>query len=284
MPTHLNAYETIDYDATSSVHYELSIVPSSYVARHWHDAVEIISILEGTLLVEVESQRFELSAGHCILLNANVIHSTTSVNGNTSILVQIPLQFLSKYIPDMEQRQFVWNPLTPNAIEQTKIEKVRETLYQMRILDEVKPNGYLLRFHSLLFELLYQLYHNFSFLQTSSSADAQNLKQRKRLTDIFQYTEQNYQRTISLDEIANELHLQVNYFCRFFKAQTGITYLTYLNEYRLSKIYHDLIITDIPLKDLLELHGFTNYKLFRRIFFEHFHMTPRQVRSTYQKH
>ena len=79
--------------------------------------------------------------------------------------------------------------------------------------------------------------------------------------------------------MARELHLQVNYFCHFFKKNTGMTYLNYLNEYRLAKVYHDLIVTDIPLKHLLERHGFTNYKKFRQSFHEKFQTTPRVVRG-----
>ncbi|MFQ9702956.1 MAG: hypothetical protein ACLR0U_13550 [Enterocloster clostridioformis] len=33
---------------------------------------------------------------------------------------------------------------------------------QMQIANDIRPEGFLLRFNSLLFELLFQLYHNFS--------------------------------------------------------------------------------------------------------------------------
>ncbi len=276
-------YEVISIDDTKNIHYELSVVPGSYIARHWHNAIEIISILEGSLIVNVEQQRYELTAGQCILLNANVIHSTTSISGNTAILVQIPIEYLLKYIPDVRKRQFIWDPMTTNPIELTKIEHVKEALNQMRILDEVKPDGYQLRFHSVLFELFYQLYHNFSIPMMSSSVTTKQMDQIERIGSVFQYTEQHYQNPITLEEIAGEMHLQVNYFCRFFKKVTGITYLTFLNEYRISKIYHDLIVTDLPIKDLLEMHGFTNYKLFRKMFYEQFHMTPGQLRSSLSK-
>jgi AraC-like DNA-binding protein len=59
----------------------------------------------------------------------------------------------------------------------------------------------------------------------------------------------------------------------------GLTFLEYQNEVRLSHIYQDLISTQDTLQSILERHGFTNYKLFRRIFSEHFHATPLQVRK-----
>ena len=59
----------------------------------------------------------------------------------------------------------------------------------------------------------------------------------------------------------------------------GITFLEYQNELRLSYIYQDIISTDDSIKDILERHGFTNYKLFRRTFFEHFEATPTEIRK-----
>ena len=93
------------------------------------------------------------------------------------------------------------------------------------------------------------------------------------------YTEAHYHENIRLEDAAREVHLQVNYFCRIFKENTGMTYLQYLNEYRLGRIYQDLMETDIPLKFLLEKHGFTNYKLFRRMFFDRFGATPGELRK-----
>ena len=93
------------------------------------------------------------------------------------------------------------------------------------------------------------------------------------------YTEAQYNEPITLEEAAERVHLQVNYFCHIFKESTGMTYLQYLNDYRLGRIYQDLIETEVPLKSLLERHGFTNYKLFRRMFADHFGTTPGKLRK-----
>jgi len=63
----------------------------------------------------------------------------------------------------------------------------------------------------------------------------------------------------------------------------GVTYLQYLNEIRLSHIYQDLITTELPIQEILELHGFTNYKLFRKVFSQKFQMTPSEVRNSQNK-
>lgn len=59
----------------------------------------------------------------------------------------------------------------------------------------------------------------------------------------------------------------------------GITFLEYQNELRLSYIYRDLINTEDLVAEILERHGFANYKLFRRMFKARFGDTPLKVRA-----
>lgn len=100
-----------------------------------------------------------------------------------------------------------------------------------------------------------------------------------RLDTILTYTQENYQRPITLKEAADVVSLQPEYFCRFFRQNMETTYLEYLNSYRLSRIYRDLIATDLPVGHARGKHGFTNDKLFHRLFRERFHTTPLQLRK-----
>lgn len=129
---------------------------------------------------------------------------------------------------------------------------------------------------------MFQLCHNFSVKIFQSDLSRQK-KDLDRLNLVLNYISENYKRPISLDEIAGVAYLQTGYFCRFFKKKMGVTFLEYQNEYRLSFIYKDLINTKAPVHVILEHHGFTNYKLFRRMFQEHFGCTPTKVRENMRK-
>lgn len=271
-------YERLDFNIASHSYYEFSKVSSSYVAMHWHNALEIIDVLDGSLTVETERQKLHLKAGDCILLDANVLHSTISLTGNTSILVQMPISGLKTFVPDAETRQFFWNPFTTNVEERKNIESIQRLLAELKQNEHTQLYGYPLRSSSILLEILFQICQNFSHPISQATVN-RSLKNRKRIAQVISYTEEHYKEPISLADLAELLHLQVNYFCRFFKNATGVTYIQYLNDYRISKIYHDLITTDISLSNLLEIHGFTNEKLFRTMFRERFHTTPGEMRK-----
>lgn len=274
-------FEIIDTPQTTKVMFRTSVDSGSYIPTHWHRAIEIIYLLEGELDVTIENEISHHVQGDCILINANMKHSTICTKSNTAILLQIPIEFAEIYIPNIHQLMFVLDDTSANSIRQTKLQIFKDTLTQMQIVNDIKPEGYLLRFNSLLFELLFQLLHNYS-VQTFYANQKQHAKDLERLNIILDYVTQNYKHPISLDEIADIVCLQTGYFCRFFKKNMGVTFLEYQNELRLSYIYQDIISTNDTIQDILERHGFVNYKLFRRMFHQHFNATPTQVRMAHQ--
>nr|WP_297935701.1 AraC family transcriptional regulator [uncultured Lachnoclostridium sp.] len=178
----------------------------------------------------------------------------------------------------MNSIYFNFDFFTGEPEKQRRIAEIKFLLKQMLHLTNVQPNREQLHFNAMLFQLLAILYDNFKKEQIVSEMKKHG-KNLTRLEPVLEYTNQHYNEPISLSEIASVISLQTEYFCRFFKRNMGITYLQYLNEIRLSHIYNDLLTTDIPLSHLLETHGFLNYKLFRKMFYEKFGSTPGTMRK-----
>ena len=82
---------------------------------------------------------------------------------------------MEKYIPDLGQLIFLFDFRTKDQRQQTKQAMFKTILEQLQIINNVRPDGYLLRFNSLIFELLFQLYHNFSVKILQS-----NISQKKK--------------------------------------------------------------------------------------------------------
>lgn len=253
----------------------------SYYPSHWHSGLELIYLLEGSLEVSIDNKNLELKKNDCIVINPKIIHSTKCIQGNSALLLQLPDTFLKKYIPEISSIYFDVPIHTESKVLNTKLMALKEILRQIQILFIARPSGMALRLHGLLFELLYQLYHNFKTEVMSSLATSQ-YKNREKLEPVINYTESHYAQHISIDTVASIACFQPKYFCRFFKNTMGKTYLQFLNELRLSHIYQDLIITDYPVYQLLEKHGFTNHKLFYRMFMDYFHVTPKELRQNHK--
>ena len=248
-----------------------------FVATHWHRALEINYVLEGEVDIMVNGKKNVLLPGDLFLIDSFLPHSVSSQKGNRAILIQLPYTLLKRYIPDIENLIFKIDNTTCDPKERTKIDQFIEIITKMQILFEFKPKGSKLRFNSLVFEMMYQLYHNFS--EPLSENDlSKRQKNFELITRIMDYTNEHYMEGVSLSDIAGVVCFQKEYFCHFFKKNMGMTYLEYLCELRLSHICSDLLETELSLKSILEKNGFTNYKLFRKLFFEKFGMTPTRYR------
>lgn len=247
----------------------------SYVAEHWHDAIEIIFVLDGVGYATTHGKTHMMGAGEFILINSKDIH-TTMTPGDYVALLQFPMEFLERYIPDIRSLRFEIPYETADPAKRAKIEALTETLGAL-----VAARGAAAKESKLL---LYQ--HTFAFLHllcgefcVETGQDIRREQALERLHPLLQYTQENYTRSISSREVAAMASLQPEYFCRLFKKTIGMSYTRYLGEIRLAHIYEDLLYTADPVQDILEKHGFTNYKVFRRMFRNRFGGTPGEIRE-----
>ena len=138
----------------------------------------------------------------------------------------------------------------------------------------------MLRFNSLVFEMLFQLQHNFRIPMPERKTKTQK-KHEQRLSMLIEYVYSHYRDPISIQEAANYVHLQPQYFCRFFKENMGISFLTFVNDVRLYYVYQELMSTNLPIGQIIAENGFTNYATFRKLFDAKFHCTPKELRNSH---
>ena len=250
----------------------------SYTPRHWHNSIEILYITSGNLQVDIGKYSYALKKDDCILINSGNVHSTRCIDGNTSILLQIPSGLLKRYIPNYKNHYFDLSINSNDGSNNENLNKIKEILKSMKDLKMYPCEVGHLRFASLLFEFLFLLYNNFRITITNDKLNHSNVS-LSNLEPVLDFTRQNYNKHISIKEVADVAHLQPEYFCRKFKQFMGQTYLDYLNEIRLSHNYMDLLNTKDSISNIMERHGFSNYKLFYKIFKEKFNCTPREVRK-----
>ena len=270
-------HETIAPGAKKDVVFLLFSDSHDVVGAHWHDEVELILITRGTLLAQLQGRGTKLEAGDMLIVNSGIVHATNGSMGNDSILLEFPKRFLLRYIPDFDECWFDLDTHNEDPRHQTKLAMLRTVLENMAVVQDVSPEGGNLRFTSLLFEVLYELYHNFRVpFPKEHEKGAGDIAS---LYPVLDYTKVHYQERICVSEAAGILHLQEEYFCRKFKKLMGMTYLDYLSGIRLTHIYDGLLHTDLSLAQILENNGFTNYKLFRKLFRDSYGCTPGELRK-----
>ena len=242
----------------------------NFIAPHWHGSIEIIYVRGGRMEVSEESRHTILDSGDFILINSKSVHSTHWNERLGWYLLQIPQTFIEKYAPEAKGLEFF-----------PEREKNPEAFSELQRILEGLPLVYSQEggFTSLLFlsEILRLLHILCRYFSESSQSEGR--KSLERLEPILDFIKKHYAEPISLSDAAKKAGLNNEYFCRFFKKNMGVTFLEYLNSVRLEHIYNDLLKTDKTLTELLSLHGFTNYKLFSRLFKKSYGASPSEIRS-----
>ncbi|AQP54698.1 helix-turn-helix domain-containing protein [Vagococcus penaei] len=100
---------------------------------------------------------------------------------------------------------------------------------------------------------------------------------------LIQFIHKNFQKEISLDELANYMHLNKNYICQLFKKEVGMTFKTYLSNYRVEQAKKLLRETDWALCDISDYIGYADPAYFSRQFKKIEGISPTDYRDYYKK-
>ncbi len=101
------------------------------------------------------------------------------------------------------------------------------------------------------------------------------------LQELIRWTNENYARRITIDEVARMTGYSKYHFCSRFKALTGMTYLNYLNSVRVS--YACLMLRQgESVQTVCRAAGFENVSYFIQMFKKIQHMTPHQYACQYR--
>ena len=100
-----------------------------------------------------------------------------------------------------------------------------------------------------------------------------------RLNKIFQHTLTNFQKKISLSEIASVANLSSKAFCRYFKLKTTKTFYHFLLEVRVAHACNLLLEKDITIYEVCYESGFNNLSNFNRYFKKFMNTTPLEYKK-----
>ncbi|SER28657.1 transcriptional regulator, AraC family [Gracilibacillus ureilyticus] len=113
--------------------------------------------------------------------------------------------------------------------------------------------------------------------------DAKDDSKNKRISDkMIRMIQESFNRDISLDLIAAELHYNPNYLSSIFQKETGYSFSEYLLKYRINKAKDWLTTTNKSVKEIAEDLQYNNSQNFIRSFRKMEGITPGKYRAQYK--
>ncbi|MBD2868052.1 response regulator [Paenibacillus arenilitoris] len=95
----------------------------------------------------------------------------------------------------------------------------------------------------------------------------------------LRYIEQNYNKSLTLKEVADYVYLNAAYFSTLFKQRTGKSFVERLTELRIVEAKRKMAHSDHKIAVIAEHTGFANIRHFNRVFKNETGMSPKEYRD-----
>lgn len=241
---------------------------------HWHDRVELLHILEGSLEFNCSDHRLTLGPGDICLVSPRLLHS--GVAGNQGVLydvVMFDLQLLGnetdaarKYLTPLCQGSYIFEPLVRNDQIRQRLDAIIEAQRDETQLHPLQVIGQ-------LYDLVGLLYKNCVIRELSA------LPPQKQFGQVIDYINEHYTEDISSASLSKQFGHDEAYFCRKFKKHTGLTIMTYIQILRIERARKLLTETDQPVQHVAAGCGFSDTAYFNKCFKKVYRVTPTQMRQ-----
>jgi YesN/AraC family two-component response regulator len=153
-----------------------------------------------------------------------------------------------------------------------------EVMPRLMILPKLHGIKYYLEFISILHDLAKSGDQTLLSNQFSEMNDFQNSEKIKK---VYEFIHDNFHRRIGLDEISKLVNMSPVSFNRFIKKRTGKTFVSYVNDTRISYASRWLIESDKGISEISYDCGFNNIANFNRIFKKSKNCTPTEFRKEF---
>lgn len=250
------------------------------IKMHFHSELEIILILKGSINIRIENKKYKLKENDIMAVNPNEIHSTSRTDENNILLaLQIDPSYYSKYYKHFNKIRFCCRSFEYSKDEQYRFDIIRKHLSQILLENYKKNQGYKLIIGSEVNRLLSFLLNNFKCSYIDEDEVTNIKKDMRRIESIISYIDENYNKKITLKEIADNEYLSVYHMSHFIKDILGISFQEYLNIKRLDKFIELLMNTNKTITEMSYESGFPSPKSLNRLFKIKYNCSPSEYKK-----
>ena len=267
----------------SSFHYEnfskdkMNKIP----VWHYHPEIEIVYINGGAGKIQIGSHMSYYRNGALVIIGSNLPHC-----GFTDRLTENKSETVIQMLPDFLGSSF-FNIPEMNGVDQLFEQAKKGIVFhgdtKRRIGARIEALGLMDPFDRLVGMLkvfkAMQETEMYSILNAEGFVIETSLQDNNRINLIFNFVQEEFTRQITLEEISDKVSMSVPGFCRYFKKNTGKTFIQFVNEYRLvhaAKLLHE---KQTSITDICYESGFTNFSHFNKLFKQFSGKTPSTYRN-----
>ncbi|WP_367342518.1 AraC family transcriptional regulator [Limosilactobacillus sp.] len=239
-----------------------------YVAPHWHQAIEVNYIRQGTIQeFTVMDQHYCLRSGDIFIVNSRELHSVRSVmkKEDHGLVILYPYTYVRGLFPEIDKYQIDLN-LTEklNQLQKQKYIDLQTNLAKLDL--SLNEDGAYQNLQKSMYisTILLLLLKYFTVKREMHNVNAKKDYQIERLLILTQAISMNYQEKMTLDELSQKVGVTKQYLTRFFKHMMGITVGEYIGNVRAQHAYQEICEGKGNLTELALDNGFSGIRTMNR--------------------
>ncbi len=247
----------------------------------WHTDFEIIHILSGSYKAFICDREFLLEKGDIAIIPSRQLHGDGRGKGQSlyeSIVFDPEMIRLHSYAPDsflsgiLNGTIILTNfiPHTNGAIQAIARQLFDAIKIQQEGYEFVVTGSLLLFFGEIKRQQLYIW---------KKSLSPGKRKQTEQIEQVLEFIKQNYNKNLSLEDLAATTRLSPKYFCRLFREIIGHSPIEYLNWFRVNMACSALRSSEDKLSDIASDCGFNDFSYFIKTFRRYKNVTPLVYRN-----
>jgi len=250
------------------------------MSSHWHSEIEIIRVLEGSLHLKLDNKSYHASKGDIVFVNPETVHGASPENCDYECIVFRP-DFL--YVSTFSCRFFFDSLLSCKYAvrEFTPCSDDEFCLATNELFEAIihKTPGYKFRVISAIFKLFGIVTDSRLYSDTDTESGHGTNKNIIKLKKVLSFMRENFDRQITLEEMAEVSETSIKYFTTFFKNMTGKTPFSYLIGYRVERAAILLSNTEMSITEVAYSSGFNDLSYFIKTFKKTKGVSPGQFRK-----
>lgn len=278
------------YEFPVLISYErLSYFDTKEFPWHWHPEIELTLILEGEIAYQANDSLYELKAGEGLFCNTNVLHSGHGLHTPDCSYLSITFhpRLLYGYNSSVMQTKYMNRILKSPALASIHLtpqipwhKKILKKMEKIRKLEQAHTTSLELQIQIALLEIWRRI---FEHVELPEDDVLENDRDTERIRRIMEYIQTHYAEKITLEDLADQIHLCKSESCRLFKRYMNESMFDYLLDYRVERSLEFLRQSGYDVTGVAGMVGFSNPGYFAKIFRRKMGCTPLEYRKKYKK-